>query len=80
MVQRDVYVRKPSLNKLECGQNTANDLQELVTSCRVFRPIWYLDESIDNFISSMMKALPEDELGKIEDDDDKLNLVQGMCI
>ena len=36
MVQWDVYVHKPSLNKLECGHDTVDDLQELVTSCRKY--------------------------------------------
>ena len=55
MVQWDVYVcSKPCLNRLECGQNTADDLQELVTSCRE-----YFGQS-----GASMKALSEDELGK----------------
>ena len=56
MVQWDVHVRKPSLNKLECGQNTVDGLQELVTSCRVLS-------------GASMKALPKDKLGKIDDYD-----------
>ena len=58
MVQRDVYVRKPSLNKLECGQIQPMTYKNLLHRVEYF-----------GLSGASMKALPEDELGKIDDDD-----------
>ena len=72
MVQRDVYVRKPSLNKLECGQIQPMTYKNLLHRVEYF-----------GLSGASMKALPEDELGKIDDDatnTHSLNLVQGMRV
>ena len=55
MVQQDVHACKPCLNKLECGQNTVDDLQELVTISR----------ECFGLPGASIKALPEDEFSEI---------------